>query len=70
MATMALTFPQSLADKYRPRQVSGFLGLEKPKKIMAKFSTNPRAAAFLFSVPAARVRQRWLLRSAKRFKAS
>ena len=51
MATMALTFPQSLADKYRPRQVSGFLGLDKPKKIMANFIANPRAAAFLFSGP-------------------
>ena len=51
MATMALDFPQSLADKYRPRQVSGFLGLDKSKKIAAKFAANPRAAAFLFSGP-------------------
>lgn len=51
MATMALDFPQPLADKYRPRQVSGFLGLEKPKKIIANFARNPRPAAFLFSGP-------------------
>jgi replication factor C subunit 2/4 len=51
MATMALNFPQPLADKYRPREVSGFLGLEKPKKIVAKFAANPRPAAFIFTGP-------------------
>lgn len=46
-----LNFPAPLADKYRPREISGFLGLDKPKKIMAKFAANPRPAAFLFSGP-------------------
>ena len=46
-----LGFPAPLADKYRPRQISGFLGLEKPRKIMERFAANPRAAAFLFSGP-------------------
>jgi DNA polymerase III gamma/tau subunit len=44
-----LAFPAPLCDKYRPRQISAFLGLDKPKKIMASFVANPRAAAFLFS---------------------
>jgi replication-associated recombination protein RarA len=57
MATMftepqgGLAFPQSLADKYRPRTIQGFLGLDKPRKIAANFATNPRAAAFLFKGP-------------------
>lgn len=48
---LTLSFPAPLADKYRPREISGFLGLDKPKKIMAKFAANPRPAAFLFSGP-------------------
>ena len=46
-----IPFPAPLADKYRPRKVSDFLGLEKPKKIMLNFIANPRAGAFLFSGP-------------------
>ena len=46
-----LGFPAPLADKYRPRQISGFLGLEKPRKIMERFAANPRSAAFLFCGP-------------------
>jgi replication-associated recombination protein RarA len=46
-----LGFPAPLADKYRPRQISRFIGLEKPKKIIERFAANPKAAAFLFSGP-------------------
>jgi len=44
-----LGFPQSLAEKYRPRTIGEFVGLEKPKKILAKFADAPYASAWLFS---------------------
>ncbi len=46
-----LDFPQSLAEKYRPRAVAGFVGLEKPKKILAKFAASPYPSAWLFTGP-------------------
>ena len=57
MATQAITehaafqFPQSLAAKYQPQTVSQFVGLEKPKKILAKFVENPYPSAWLFVGP-------------------
>jgi replication-associated recombination protein RarA len=47
----ALPFPQSLAEKYQPTNVSQFVGLEKPKKILAKFAENPYPSAWLFIGP-------------------
>jgi replication-associated recombination protein RarA len=44
-------FPASLTSKYRPRAFSEFVGLERPKKIMAKFAENPKSDAFLFVGP-------------------
>lgn len=46
-----LQFPQSLADKYRPREVSEFVGLEKPKKVLENFIEKPFASAWLFLGP-------------------
>jgi replication-associated recombination protein RarA len=43
-----LAFPQSLAEKYRPRTIEEFVGLEKPKKILSKFAANPYPSAWLF----------------------
>lgn len=51
MSTPTFAFPQALAEKYRPRAIADFIGLEKPKKIMANFASNPRSAAFLFVGP-------------------
>ncbi len=51
MSTPALAFPQPLAEKYRPHAIADFLGLEKPKRILASFARNPRSAAFLFTGP-------------------
>jgi hypothetical protein len=34
MSTLPITFPQSLAEKYRPHAISEFAGLEKPKRIL------------------------------------
>src|SRR5580704_14783505 len=46
-----LSFPVNLAEKYRPTKVCDFIGLEKPRKIIAKFSENPKSCAFLFVGP-------------------
>lgn len=44
-------FPQSLAERYQPKTISAFVGLEKAKRIMAKFVENPYPSAWLFVGP-------------------
>jgi replication factor C subunit 2/4 len=44
-------FPQSLAERYQPKTISQFVGLEKAKRIMAKFTENPYPSAWLFVGP-------------------
>jgi replication factor C small subunit len=39
---------QSLTEKYRPRTIDGFLGLDRPKAILRKLAANPYASAWLF----------------------
>ena len=51
MSTPAFAFPQPLAEKYRPRAIGEFAGLEKPKRILAKFAANPYPSAWLFVGP-------------------
>lgn len=51
MSTPTLAFPQSLAEKYRPRALSEFVGLEKPRKILSKLAGNPFPSAWLFVGP-------------------
>ena len=51
MSTPSFNFPQSLAEKYRPRTIAEFVGLEKPKKILAKFASAPYPSAWLFVGP-------------------
>lgn len=46
-----LDFPQPLSEKYRPRAVANFIGLEREKKIIGRFIQAPREAAFLFTGP-------------------
>jgi len=41
-------FPQPLSEKYRPREISGFIGLEKQRKILSAFCKRPVACAWLF----------------------
>ena len=36
MSTPMLAFPQSLTEKYRPRTMGEFAGLEKPKKLASQ----------------------------------
>jgi replication-associated recombination protein RarA len=51
MSTPTFASPQSLAEKYRPRTLSEFVGLEKPRKILAKLAVNPFPSAWLFVGP-------------------
>ena len=46
-----LTFPMPLAEKYRPRMIAEFVGLDKPKRILSKFAANPYQSAWLFVGP-------------------
>lgn len=45
------SFPQPLAEKYRPTRIADFVGLEKPKKVMARLAAKPFPSAWLFSGP-------------------
>src|SRR6266446_128813 len=44
----SLAFPQPLAEKYRPRRIADFIGLDKPKRILAGFAASPKNAALIF----------------------
>ena len=46
-----LPFPMPLAEKYRPRAITEFIGLDKPKRILGKFATNPYQSAWIFIGP-------------------
>jgi replication-associated recombination protein RarA len=46
-----LAFPQSLTEKYRPLTIDAFVGLDKPKKILAKLVAKPFESAWLFVGP-------------------
>ncbi len=46
-----LPFPMPLAEKYRPRAIVDFIGLDKPKRILGKFATNPYQSAWIFIGP-------------------
>jgi len=47
----AIAFPASLADKYRPHSLAEFVGLDRPKKILAKFADAPYPSAWRFIGP-------------------
>jgi len=44
-------FPVSLTEKYRPRSLDQFVGLDKVKKIAANLIAAPRSSAWLFLGP-------------------
>jgi len=46
-----LPFPMPLAEKYRPRAIADFVGLDRPKRILGKFATNPYQSAWIFIGP-------------------
>jgi replication-associated recombination protein RarA len=49
--SVTLPFPMPLAEKYRPRAIGNFAGLEKPKRILGKFAANPYQSAWIFIGP-------------------
>jgi replication factor C subunit 2/4 len=51
MTTPSFAFPQPLADKYRPRTIADFIGLDKARRVLTSFAQRPRNAAFLFTGP-------------------
>jgi hypothetical protein len=46
-----LPFPMPLAEKYRPRAIAEFIGLDNPKRILGKFATNPYQSVWIFISP-------------------
>ena len=47
----SFTFPEPLTEKYRPRAIAEFVGLEKPKKVMSALIARPFASAWFFLGP-------------------
>jgi replication-associated recombination protein RarA len=47
-----LPFPAPLAEKYRPRLIEDFIGLDKIKKVLANFALRPIPSAWVFVGPA------------------
>src|SRR5438445_353642 len=43
-----LDFPVPLAEKYRPRTIAEFIGLDKHKRILSAFAKRPVSCAWLF----------------------
>jgi replication factor C small subunit len=48
---IALGFPEPLTEKYRPRTIDAFVGLEKVRKVMTKLAANPFPSAWLMVGP-------------------
>lgn len=46
-----LDFPVALTERYRPRMMSEFVGLAKPKALCAKLAAKPFPSAWLFLGP-------------------
>lgn len=51
VAQSTLGFPQPLAEKYRPRLIADFIGLEKQRKVLSAFAKRPCSCAWLFLGP-------------------
>jgi replication-associated recombination protein RarA len=47
----SIAFPAALTERYRPRTVSEFIGLDKPKRLAAKLAAQPFESAWLFLGP-------------------
>ena len=47
----ALGFPQPLSEKYRPRKIDDFIGLEKQRKVLSAFAKRPVSCPWLFLGP-------------------
>lgn len=44
-----IAFPEPLTDKYRPARIEDFAGLDKQRRILARFAANPYPSAWLFT---------------------
>jgi replication-associated recombination protein RarA len=44
-------FPAALTERYRPQAIADFVGLDKPKKILARLAAKPFESAWLFIGP-------------------
>jgi len=51
VSQIGFAFPEPLTDKYCPHTFSDFIGLEKPKKIMAGLAANPFPSNWYFKGP-------------------
>lgn len=47
----AFNYPAQLTDKYRPKTLGEFVGLEKPRRIFSTFLQRPKPSAWLFVGP-------------------
>lgn len=47
----ALTAIDPLVEKYRPRNIDDFVGIERPRKVMSAFIKRPTSTAFVFVGP-------------------
>jgi replication-associated recombination protein RarA len=45
----SFTFPCALTEKYRPKRLEEFVGLERQRTILTNFAKNPFPTAFLFT---------------------
>lgn len=43
---LSLEFPQSLAEKYRPKKLADFVGVERPRMVMEAFVKRPFSSAW------------------------
>lgn len=48
---LTLDFPQPLSEKYRPKTIDEFIGLEKQKRILSAFIRRPVSCAWFFIGP-------------------
>lgn len=46
-----MDFPESLSERYRPRAIADFVGLEKPKAICSKIAARPFQSQWIFVGP-------------------
>jgi DNA polymerase III gamma/tau subunit len=51
VAQSSLAYPLPLAEKYRPRKIADFIGLEKQRKVLSAFARRPVSCAWLFLGP-------------------
>lgn len=55
----AFTFPCALTEKYRPKLLGDFVGLERQRTILTNYAKAPFPTAFLFTGASGTGRRRW-----------